>query len=225
VRAFRALVRKDLVLELRTREVVPAMLVFLLAVFTLVRFALGSSRLAGGSRAATGMLWAVVVLTALLALTRAFAQEREHGIWDGLLGAPVERWVMWAAKACSLWVFLAASQVVAVPLFWLFFLQQGHSPSIPVLIAALLLADVGIAVLGALLAGMASAGRAREVLLPVLFLPFAVPLVLVAADLSVATISQQPSGFETLKRLGFLAAYDTIFALLGWALFEYVVEE
>ena len=69
------------------------MLVFLLAVFTLVRFALGSSRLAGGSRAATGMLWAVVVLTALLALTRAFAQEREHGIWDGLLGAPVERWM------------------------------------------------------------------------------------------------------------------------------------
>jgi ABC-type transport system involved in cytochrome c biogenesis permease component len=59
----------------------------------------------------------------------------------------------------------------------------------------------------------------------VLFLPFAVPLVLVASDLSVATISQQPSGFETLKRLGFLAAYDTIFALLGWALFEFVVEE
>jgi heme exporter protein B len=114
---------------------------------------------------------------------------------------------------------------VALPLFWLFFLQEGHPPSIPVLVAALLLADAGIASLGAMLAGLASASHAREVLLRVLFLPFAVPLVLVGVQVTVATISPQTSAMDTLERLGFLGLYATIFALLGWALFEYVVED
>ena len=116
-------------------------------------------------------------------------------------------------------------QVVALPLFWLFFLQEGAGPSVWALVAALLLADVGIASLGALLAGLASASNAREVLLPVLFLPFAVPLVLVGVQVTVATIPPQTGTFETVERLGFLGLYATIFALLGWALFEYVVED
>jgi heme exporter protein B len=224
-RAVVVLVRKDLLLELRGRELVPAMAAFVLAAFTLFRFALGGDRLEGGVRAATGLLWVAVVFTAMLALARAFAQEREHRLWDALLATPVDRGTIWLAKAVSTFVFLVMMQVVALPLFWLFFLQQGDPPSIPVLIAALLLADAGIASLGALLAGLASAAHAREVLLPVLFLPFAVPLVLVGVQVSVATISQQTSGIDTLERLGFLGLYATIFALLGWALFEYVVED
>jgi len=224
-RALAALIRKDLILELRGREVVPAMATFVLAAFVLFRFALGGDRLGGGVRAATGLLWVAVVFTAMLGLARAFAQEREHGLWDGLLGTPVDRGAIWLAKACSTFVFLVVMQVVAVPLFWLFFLQEGPSPSIPVVVAALVIADAGIASLGALLAGLASASSAREVLLPVLFLPFAVPLVLVGVQVSVATIPPQTGGFDTLERLGFLGLYATIFALLGWALFEYVVED
>ena len=87
-RALAALVRKDLLLELRGREVVPAMVVFVLAAFVLFRFALGGDRLGGGVRAATGMLWVAVVFTAMLGLGRAFAQEREHRIWDGLCRRP-----------------------------------------------------------------------------------------------------------------------------------------
>lgn len=220
-----ALVRKDLLLELRSREVVPAMATFVLASFVLFRFALGGDRLGGGVRAATGLLWVAVVFTAMLGLSRAFASEREHRIWDGLLSTPVDRSALWLAKACSTFVFLVVMQAVALPLFWLFFLQEGHPPSIPVLVAALLLADAGIASLGAMLAGLASASHAREVLLPVLFLPFAVPLVLVGVQVTVATISPQTSAMDTLERLGFLGLYATIFALLGWALFEYVVED
>jgi heme exporter protein B len=88
-----------------------------------------------------------------------------------------------------------------------------------------LLADVGIACLGSLLAGLASSVRAREVLLPALYLPFSIPLVLTAVRVTTDTIPPQTSGLETLERLGFLALYDTVFALLGWALFEYVVED
>jgi heme exporter protein B len=224
-RAVLALIRKDLVLELRGREVVPSMATFVLASFALFRFALGGDRLGGGVRAATGLLWVAVVFTAMLGLARSFAQEREHKLWDGLLATPVDRSAIWLAKACSTFVFVVVMQAVALPLFWLFFLQEGAGPSIPVLAGALLLADAGIASLGAMLAGLASASHAREVLLPVLFLPFAVPLVLVGVQVSVATIPPQTADFQTVERLGFLGLYATIFALLGWALFEYVVED
>jgi heme exporter protein B len=225
VRAYRALLRKDLLLELRGRELVPAMLAFVLGALMLVRFGLGGETLAGGTRSATGLLWVVVVFTSMLALVRSFAPEREHGIWDGLLAAPIDRAAIWAARATATLLFLVITQLVALPLFWLFFLQEGRGPSLPVLAAALLLADLGVAMLGALLAGMASQVHAREVLLPVLFLPFSLPLVTVAVRVTVDTISLQPSGLSTLQGLGFLALYDTIFGLLGWALFEYVVEE
>ena len=177
VRAYRALLRKDLLLELRGRELVPAMVVFVLGALVLVRLGLGGETLAGGTRAATGLLWVVVVFTSMLALVRSFAQEREHGIWDGLLSAPADRSAIWAARASATFLFLGVTQAVALPLFWLFFLQDGRSPSLAVLAAALALADLGVAMLGALLAGLVSNVRAREVLLPVLFLPFALPLV------------------------------------------------
>jgi heme exporter protein B len=208
-RAFAALVRKDLLLELRGSEVVLGMLTFVVAAFVLFRFGLGGGRPAGGTRAATGMLWVAIVFTAMLGLSRTFAQEREHGIWDGLLAAPIDR----------------ALQVVALPAFWLFFLQSGPAPDYAVLVAAVVLADVGIAALGTLVAGLASAGRAREVLLPVLFLPFAIPLVLGAVSATTGTISPQTSGLHTVERLGYLALYDTVFVLFGWGLFEFVVED
>lgn len=225
MRAYRALLRKDLLAELRGMEVVPAMLAFVLGSLMLIRFGLGGETLTGGTEAATGMLWVAAVFTAMLALVRSFAGEREHGIWDGLLASPVDRAAIWAARTTATLIFLAVTQAVAVPLFWLFFLQEGDSPSIPVLVAALFLADLGIAMLGSLLAGITSQVHAREVLLPVLFLPFAVPLVTVAVRVTVDTISPQPSGLDTLEGLGFLALYDTIFGFLGWALFEYVVED
>jgi heme exporter protein B len=224
-RALVALVRKDLVLELRGSEVVLAMVAFVVASFVLFRFGLGGGRPAGGTRAATGMLWVAIVFTAILALTRSFAREREHGIWDGLLGAPIDRALLWLARACSTCVFLVAVQIVALPAFWLFFLQDGPAPDPAVLVAAVLLADVGIAALGSLVAGLASAGRAREVLLPVLFLPFAIPLVLGAVSATTGTISPQTSGLHTLERLGYLGLYDTVFVLFGWGLFEFVVED
>ena len=224
-RALRALIRKDLVIELRGREVVLAMLTFVAAAFVLVRFALGGDRVVGGTRAATGMLWVVIVFTALLGLVRSFAHEREADVWDGLLTAPVDRALLWLARTVATIVFLVVMELVALPAFWLFFLQSGPAPSAPVLVAAVLLADVGVAALGSLLAGVAAAGRASEVLLPVLFLPFAVPLVIGAVTVTTGTFSPQTSDLATLERLGFLGLYDTIFALLGWALFEYVVED
>ena len=145
-------------------------------------------------------------------MSRAWVPEREHGVLDGLVLAPVDRSAIWLAKGIATFAFLAAAEVVALPAFGLFF--GGVSAAT---VAAVALANVGICAVGTLLAAMAAAGRARELLLPLLFLPLALPIVIGGVGASVV----DGSG----RYLGFLALYDAIFALLAWASFEYVVTE
>jgi heme exporter protein B len=204
-----ALARKDLLLELRARETLPAMLLFVLSALVIFHFALpgGTSRLA-----ASGLLWVAIVFTALLGLTRAFAPEREGGTIDGLVLAPCDRAAIWLAKSIATLAFLVAAEVVAVPAFALFFHRVSGN-----LLAGVVLADLGICAVGTLLAAMAAAGRARELLLPLLFLPLAIPVVVGGVG---ASTSGSPGRY-----LGFLALYDLVFVLIAWASFEYVVTE
>jgi heme exporter protein B len=203
-----ALARKDLLLELRGKETVPAMVLFVAAVFVAFRFALPQEQ----EGAAGGLLWVAIVLTALLGLVRAFVPEREQGVLDALVLAPCDRSAIWLGKALSVLAFLLLAEAAALPLFALFF-----EPVDAATVGAVLLADVGLCAVGALLAAMAVAGRAREVLLPLLFLPLAVPVVIGGVG---ATVTDDPARY-----LGFLALYDAIFAILAWATFEYVVTE
>jgi heme exporter protein B len=196
-----ALARKDLLLELRAKETLPSMLLFVLAALTIFHFALpkGTSH-----QAALGLLWAALVFTALLGLTRAFVAEREQGLFDALVLAPCDRSAIWLGKSLAVLTFLVAAELVALPAFAVFFSGvDGRT------IAAVALADVGIAAVGTLFGAMAVAGRARELLLPLLFLPAAIPIVVGGVG-----------GY-----LWFLVLYDAIFVLLAWATFEYVVTE
>jgi heme exporter protein B len=196
-----ALARKDLLLELRAKETLPSMLLFVLAALTIFHFALprGTSH-----QAALGLLWAAVIFTALLGLTRAFVAEREQGLFDALILAPCDRSAIWLGKTIAVLTFLVAAEVVALPAFAAFFSGVGGRT-----VAAIALADVGIAAVGTLFGAMAVAGRARELLLPLLFLPAAIPIVVGGVG-----------GY-----LWFLVLYDAIFVLLAWATFEYVVAE
>ena len=196
-----ALARKDLLLELRAKETLPSMLLFVVAALTIFHFALpkGTSDVA-----ARGLLWSALIFTALLGLTRAFVAEREQGMFDALVLAPCDRSAIWLAKALAVLAFLAAAEVVALPAFAAFFSGlDGRT------VAAVALADLGIASVGTLFGAMAVAGRARELLLPLLFLPMAIPIVVGGVG-----------GY-----LWFLALYDAVFAVLSWAAFEYVVAE
>jgi heme exporter protein B len=196
-----ALARKDLLLELRAKETLPAMLLFVVAALTIFHFALpkGTSDVA-----ARGLLWSALIFTALLGLTRAFVAEREQGMFDALVLAPCDRSAIWLAKAIAVLAFLVAAEVVALPAFAAFFSGlDGRT------VAAVALADLGIASVGTLFGAMAVAGRARELLLPLLFLPMAIPIVVGGVG-----------GY-----LWFLALYDAVFAVLSWAAFEYVVAE
>jgi heme exporter protein B len=204
-----ALTRKDLVVELRSRDTVPAMLLFVVGALVVFHFALSedSSRLA-----AAGMLWIALLFTALLALVRAFVAERDEAVIDGLLLAPCDRSAIWLGKTLSVFAFLVLAEAVALPAFAVF-----YEPVTWELIAGVALANVGIASVGTLLGAMAAAARARELLLPLLFMPLAIPIIVGGVG---ATLAEDPARY-----LGFLGLYDVIFAILSWASFEYVVTE
>jgi heme exporter protein B len=208
VRDAAALARKDLLLELRGKELLPSMALFVVAMLVAFRFALTGEQEA----ASQGLLWVAIVFTALLGLGRAFVAEREQGILDALVLAPCDRSAIWLGKVLATMAFLLVVEAVALPAFALFF--GGVSGAT---VAAVALANIGICAVGTLLAAMAVAGRAREVLLPLLFLPLAIPIVVGGVG---ASVTGDPARY-----LGFLALYDAVFAILAWATFEYVVVE
>jgi heme exporter protein B len=204
-----ALTRKDLRVELRARDTLPAMLLFVVSTLVVFHFALPEGT---GDDAAYGLLWVAIVFTALLGLARAWVPEQEHGVLDGLVLAPSDRSAIWLAKTLATLAFLVAAQAVALPTFVLFF-----APLDATSLAGVLLADIGICAVGSLMAAMAAAGRSREVLLPLLVLPLAIPLVIGGVG---AAVSPQAERYLLL-----LALYDGVFAVLSWASFEYVVTE
>jgi heme exporter protein B len=204
-----ALARKDLLLELRSRDTVPAMLLFVVAALVVFHFALPGD---ASDTATDGLLWIGLVFTALLGLTRAFVAERDQGVMDGLALATPDRSAIWLGKSLSILAFLGVAEAVALPAYALFFQPVGWE-----LLAAVVLADVGIAAVGTLLSAMASASRARELLLPLLFLPLGIPIIVGGVG---ATVAGEPARY-----LAFLGLYDLVFAILSWASFEYVVAE
>ena len=204
-----ALARKDMLLELRSRDTLPAMLLFVVSALVVFHFSLPAD---ASATASTGLLWIALLFTALLGLGRAFTAEREQRVLDGLVLAPCDRSAIWLAKSLGVLVFLGVAEVVALPAYALFFEPVGWE-----LVAAVLLANLGLAAVGTLLAAMAAASRARELLLPLLFLPLVIPVIVGGVG---ATVVDDPGRY-----LGFLALYDLIFAILSWASFEYVVAE
>jgi heme exporter protein B len=201
--------QKDLLLELRERDTLPAMLLFVIAVLVVFHFALPTK---ASDDASLGLLWVAILFTALLGLGRSFVAEREQGVLEGLVLAPSDRSAIWVGKVVATLAFLVVAELVALPAFALFFTSIDGST-----IAGVALADIGICAVGTVLAAMAAAGRARELLLPLLFLPLAIPIVVGGVGSSLAGSSGKYHAIQAL--------YDAIFVVFAWAAFEYVVTE
>lgn len=204
-----ALARKDLRLELRSRETLPAMVLFVVAMLVVFHFALPAG---ASDESAYGLLWVALVFTALLGLTRAWVPERSAGALDGLVLAPSDHSAIWLGKTIASFVFLLVTNLVALPVFSILFVPVGAEA-----IAGVVLASVGICAVGALASAMAAAARGREILLPLILLPLSIPLIVGGVG---AGVSEAPARY-----LAFLGLYDAIFGLLSWAAFEYVVTE
>lgn len=222
-RAAAAILRKDLALELRTRQSVPAMVLFSVTVFVLFHFGLGRDTLEGPL--ASGVLWVTVLLATVLSVNRLFAAEREGGALDGVLLAPIDRTAVYIAKATALFVYLVALELVALPAFALLLLGPGLGGAFPELLAILALADLGLAAVGALVAGIAAEARARDLVTPLMLLPLLVPVLIAAANATKPLLARVPEPTDLGKWLGFMALFDIVFVLLAVAVFDFLLED
>jgi heme exporter protein B len=216
-----AILRKDLRIELRTRESVPAMALFSVGAFVLFHFGLHRDAIEGDL--AAGVLWATLLFASVLGVNRLFAGE-DDGL-DGLLLAPIDRTAIYVAKATALFLYLTLLELVAVPAFAILMLEPGLGGAFPELVPILLLANLGLAAVGALVAGLAAEARSRDLIVPLLLLPLLVPL-LIAAARATEPLLTSPAGPEDLaKWLGFMALYDTVFLLVAVAVFDFLLED
>lgn len=224
---YRALLAKDLRQELRTREMLTSMAVYALLVLTVYGAALSQvgDRVQAVSLAG-GMLWALIVFTSLLGLNRSFSHETESGCLEGILLAPVDRAVVFAAKATSNLIFLLAVEALSVPLFFLFFLSGAElAATTPLIAVPLAVGTVGVAGVGTLLSTMTIDTRGRDVLLAILFIPVAFPLLYACVSATTTAflgVEGTLGGFWTSCAVA--GAYDVIMIAAAWGLYEFILD-
>ena len=222
-RAAAAILRKDLRIELRTRESVPAMVLFAVTVYVLLHFGLDRDTLDGDL--ASGVLWVTLLLATVLAVNRLFANEREDGALDGLLLAPVDRTALYLAKAAALFLYLVLLELVAVPAFALLLLAPGLGGALPELLAVLLAANLGLAAIGALVAALAAETRVRELVVPLFLLPLLVPVIIAGASATEPLLAAPQEAEGLGGWLAFLALYDLVFVLVSLAVFDFLLDD
>jgi len=223
MRTVVAVLRKDLLLELRSLETVPTMILFSIVTFVIFHFGLNRPSIDG--QLAAGVLTVTVLFAGMLAVNRLFVAEREQGGFDAFLLAPVDRNSLLVAKAAALFVFLAGLELIAVPAFAILLLGVSLWPALPGLIAVLALANLALAVIGTLVSAIAVQSRARDLIGPLLGLPLLVPALIGMARASGPLLVSHSTGSPPAKWLGILALYDLVFALLAYAVFDFLLED
>jgi len=214
--------RKDLAIELRTRSAFLSVVMFALLGLVIFFFAWDSTAVSSLDLA-PGVLWVTFTFAGLLGLHRSFGIELEDRAIDALLIAPIERESIYAGKAIANTIFVSAVLVIAVPALALFY-NLPFGRSIVVLGVVAVLASIGLVAIGTLFSAMAVNTRMAELLLPMLSLPFFVPIVLSSAQASTRLLANRPFA-EVLPWLKILIGFDIVFAVACTVAFPYTLEE
>ncbi|HEY4897500.1 MAG TPA: heme exporter protein CcmB [Solirubrobacteraceae bacterium] len=222
-RTVSALLRKELLVELRTLQSVPGMSLFAVTTFVVFHFALNRDTVDGDL--AAGILWVTLLFAGILGINRLFVADADQGGFDGFLLAPVDRSAMLVSKVLTLLAYLLALELVAVPAFGLLLLGTSLGPGLPELIATLALGDLGIAVIGTLVAALAVHTSARDLLGPLLALPLLVPIVIGGARASAPLLATTHHSGAPGRWLLTLGLYDLVFGLIAFALFDFLLED
>ena len=218
-RQIYAIVRKDLLLELRAREQVTGMAVFALLTLVTFNFAFdltGADRAASGS----GALWVAIIFAGLLGMGRAAAIDRQQGAWEGVLLSPVDRGTIFLGKLASALLFIGIVEALALAVFAaLFSLPVLH----PMVLLVVCLGTVGFGTLGTLFSVMAATTRAREVMLPVLLFPLSLPIVISAVRATTLLLTDRQA--EVGPWISLLLGFDVLFLGISYIVFGHAVEE
>jgi heme exporter protein B len=220
VRAVAAIIWKDLAAELRSKELISAMLVFALLVILIFNFALIVNP-AARAEVAAGVLWVTTIFTGTLGLNRSLAAEKDRGSLDGLLLAPVDRSAVYFGKALGNLLFILIVEVVILPVFGVLF---NVAMVQPLVLGVVVLGATGYAAVGTLLASLAVQTRSRDVMLPILLFPVAVPVLIAAVRATGGALAG--SAWEEIGPwINLLLVYDVIFVAIAFMVFDFVVEE
>ena len=212
--------RKDVLSELRSREIITSVLVFAILVLVIFNFAFSVDQ-ATMLLLAPGILWVAFTFAGVLALNRAFIPEKEEHCLEGLLACPVGREVIYAGKMLGSLVFLLLVEAVILPVFALLFNTNVLGVE---MIVITVLGTVGFTAVGTVFSALAVNTRAREMVLPVLFLPVVSPVIISAVEASALALSGQSFGGMAVWLI-ILLAFDAIFLVVPFLVFSYVVEE
>lgn len=220
LRAVRAVISKDLTAELRSRELLGAMLVFALLVILIFNFALELDVRTRQSVTA-GVLWVTFAFAGTLGLNRAMAVERERGCLDGLLLAPVDRSALFFGKALGNLLFMLIVAAVILPVYSLLYNVNLFRPA---LAGVIMLGSIGYVIVGTLFSAMAVQARTRDILLPILLFPVVLPVLIAAVRATNSILLAIPLA-EIRGWFNLLIVYDLLFLAVAIMTFDYVVEE
>ena len=223
---YKTLLGKDLRQEFRTKDMLTSMGIYALLVLVVYGAALAqTSRELDILYMSGGLLWALIVFTSLLGLNRSFSHEKEQGCLEGILLVPLDRSVVFLAKAMSNLLFLLAVEIIAVPLFCFFFMTTvSLSESFWLIVVPLLVGTVGVAGVGTLLSAITINTRGKDVMLAVLFIPLIFPLLYACVSATTAVIVGGPDVMATfLPSLALAGGYDVIMILASWVLYDFVI--
>ena len=220
--AFRAILGKDLRVELRTLQSLPAMALFAVTTFVIFRFGLDRTSLEGSL--AAGVLLVTFLFAALLAINRLFVAERDEGGFDAMRLAPIDLSALFAAKVVALFCYLLVLEAVALPVFAAFFLDDA-SGLLP-LAGTLALVNLGLAATGAVISTIGAHSRARDLLTPLVLLPLLVPLMIAAGGAAEPLLAAGGPEYDGVgKWVATLALYDLTFLLVGYAVYDFLLED
>lgn len=225
-RQFKAILRKDIVMELRTKEMVTSMGLYALLTMVIYQIALSQSGSAFDPRTiAAGLLWLAFVFTSMLGLNRSLVHEKDQGCLEALLLSPVDRPIIFFAKATGNLIFLLIVQVLTIPVFGFLFLQgSAYGGDLWMIPLALFVGAVGIAGVGTLLATMSVNTSGKDFVLTVLFVPLMYPLLLACVSAtSAAVLGGDGYTAQFWQGMALAGGYDVIMLMAAFGLYEFVI--
>ena len=223
---YKTLLVKDLRQEFRTKEMLTSMGIYALLVLIVYGAALAqTAQVFDILQMSGGLLWALIVFTSLLGLNRSFTAEKEQGCLEGILLVPLDRSVVFLAKATSNLLFLLVVEIITIPLFYFFFLTSTTpSDSFWLIVVPQVVGTIGVAGIGTLLSTITINTRGKDVMLAVLFIPLIFPLLYACVSATTAAIVGGDLFMETFTMsLALAAGYDVIMVLLSWVLYDFVI--
>lgn len=220
-RQIKAIVKKDIMAELRTKEMLSSMVFFSFLVIVIFGFAFDPTRQVTKA-VFPGVIWVAFAFSAILGLNRSFTGEKTNDCLMGLMLCPADRSVIYFSKVITNFIFVTLMELISLPVFFLLF-DYPVSSSVIWLIPIIMLGTLGFISVGTILAALSANTRTSEILLPIILFPIVVP-VIIAAVSSTSIILGLPSMVQLKSWVGLMIAYDIIFLAIPFALFDYVLE-